>query len=158
MQKLFPLVIACAVAAGSVACVGTDPDMSAAAKAAEAVRVPVKRSTPADLIATLSAALKARSHKTILALYTTASAAAVNRSIQTGLGTAGSIDDLFLLEMEKPAVNSAIPVEIVENRAPDYRIKLPSGVRLSLRLVSENNGYAIDVIASPGGEILLVSD
>ena len=122
------------------------------------VFIPVLRDNVHEIIETLDLAIKHRQHQTIMALYTAESAAAVQRSIQTGLGTAGTIDDLFILEFENRAENIVGDVEL--SIANDLRpeIRLPSGRRVRLFLVQEDGGWAIDVIASPGGEILLLTD
>lgn len=124
---------------------------------APVVRIPVRRSTAAELVATLREAIRHGQHKVVQGLYTQASAAAVQRSIKTGLGTAGSIDDTILLEFEHPAAKSKAPIEIIEEQPRSLRLRLPSGNLLQCVLVDEG-GLAIDVMASPGGEILLLAE
>lgn len=124
---------------------------------APVVRIPVRRSTVAELVATLREAIRHGQHKVVQGLYTQASAAAVQRSIKTGLGTAGSIDDTILLEFEHPAAKSKASIEIIEEQPRSLRLRLPSGNLLQCVLVDEG-GLAIDVMASPGGEILLLAE
>jgi hypothetical protein len=121
------------------------------------VRIPVKRSTVAELVATLREAIRHGQHKVVMGLYTQASAAAVQRSVKTGLGTAGSIDEIILLEFEHPSAKSKAPIEILEQQPRSLRLRLPSGNLLTCVLVDEG-GVAIDVLASAGGEILLLAE
>ena len=93
-----------------------------------------------------------------MALYTEASAAAVQRSITSGLGTAGSIDYFFQLEFENTGKETQRPVKIISQLGSNLELELPSGKRLRCTIAQENSGWAIDVIASPGGEILLLTD
>ncbi|HPH04178.1 MAG TPA: hypothetical protein PK297_14590 [Spirochaetota bacterium] len=132
-------------------------DVDDAASKAPVVRIPVKRSTVAELVATLREAIRHGQHKVVQGLYTQASAAAVQRSIKTGLGTAGSIDEIILLEFEHPAAKTKAPIEIIEEQPKSLRLRLPSGNLMSCVLVDEG-GVAIDVLASEGGEILLLAD
>ncbi len=136
----------------ATACDGDD----AAAKV-QVVRIPVRRANAAELVATLREAIRHGQHKVVQGLYTQASAAAVQRSIKTGLGTAGSIDELILLEFEHPAARTKAPIEIIEEQPKSLRLRLPSGNLLQCVLVDEG-GLAIDVLASEGGEILLLAD
>jgi len=139
--------------AGLVSACDTDDTASKA----PVVRIPVKRSTVAELVATLRAAIRHGQHKVVQGLYTQASAAAVQRSIKTGLGTAGSIDETILLEFEHPAAKGKAPIEIIDQQPKSLRLRLPSGNLLQCVLVEEG-GLAIDVLASEGGEILLLAE
>ncbi|MDR2734276.1 MAG: hypothetical protein LBC99_06460 [Spirochaetota bacterium] len=121
-------------------------------------RIPVQRASISELADTLSIAIHLRQHRAIMALYTEVSAAAVQRSITSGLGTAGSIDYLFQLEFENTGKETQRAVEIVTQTGSHLELELPSGKRLRCRVTQENGGWAIDVIASPGGEILLLTD
>jgi hypothetical protein len=121
-------------------------------------RIPVQRGSLSELVDTLSIAIHLRQHRTIMALYTEASAAAVQRSITSGLGTAGSIDYFFQLEFENTGRETQRPVKIISQIGSSLELELPSGKRLRCAIAQENSGWAIDVIASPGGEILLLTD
>jgi len=122
------------------------------------VLIPVQRTVVTELVDTLSAAIQHRQHNTVMALYTAASATAVLRSVNAGLGTAGSIDDTILLEFELNEKKENPIVEIIRQSDSKMDLKLPSGKRISVVLAQENGGWAIDVLASPGGEILLLTD
>jgi hypothetical protein len=122
------------------------------------VVIPVQRATVPELVDTLSAAIRHRQHNTVMALYTPISASAVRRSINAGLGTAGSIDDLILLEFETIEETADQNVEIIGQFGSRLEIRLPSGRRIYAALSQEDGGWAIDVLASPGGEILLLTD
>lgn len=147
------LLVCCLVFANLV--LGCNPDDSAAK--AVVVHIPVQRATVAELVATLREAIRHGQHKVVQGLYTQASAAAVQRSIKAGLGSAGTIDGAILLEFEHPAAKGKTPITIVEERPSYLCLRLPSGNQIQCTLVNEG-GVAIDVLASAGGEILLLSD
>jgi len=128
---------------------------------AREIFIPVRRAEISELADTLTQAIRWRQHKTVMALYTEASAAAVQRSITTGLGTAGSIDDTILLEFENDTHDNKDEeraVEVIARYGERLELLLPSGKRINAVVTQENGGWAIDVIASTGGEILLLTD
>ena len=139
-----------------VAAAGCSSSGSGSGKAE--VPIPVQRGTVAELAATMTEAIRHRQHSTIMALYTEGSAAAVKRSINSGLGTAGSIDYLFLLEFEEDGEGEEQAVEVVGHFGARLELRLPSGRRVNATVIQENGGWAIDVIGSAGGEILLLTD
>jgi hypothetical protein len=82
-----------------------------------------------------------------------------------GIGTAGTVDERLLDEIaatrvpqtnDRPGgIRALQPLSDADSR--EILLSWPSGKEFSLALVKEQAAVRIDVLASPGGEILLIN-
>lgn len=123
-----------------------------------APRVPVKLATPAELAETLDACLKAADRATLVLLYAAKSREAVEQSNKLGIGTAGTLDEKLLAVLEDPARRGK-GLKLVRVLPASLQFELPAGGPVvTCAILLEDKAWRIDIVASPGGDILLLKD
>lgn len=117
----------------------------------------IKSKTIPQLFSTISKAIKIRNINLIRSLYTRRTLSAVKYNNKLGIGTAGSIDEKIMNEIETIGKKNK-KIKILSIRRRKVLVQWPSGKTFVVVVYWENKGYRIDGINSPGGEILLLKE
>ncbi len=121
----------------------------------------IKNSTPTELIKTLEQIIQRKNEKLLLKIYTPESSKTIRYNNKIGIGSAGTIDDFFYLEisrLNRIKSKKKEKLNILKIGKNSIFIELASKKKLRIKTKKISGKYYIDVINSPGGKILLLKE
>ena len=124
----------------------------------------VSNDTVAALLDSLTEVIHEQYRENRVQLYTEESREAVEYNNTLGIGTAGTLDEIVLDEIDqyrrKIRENAAdnTPVRLIQRNGDALLVTWPSGRQGTIIVRQTPQGVFLDIIRSPGGDILLIKE